>query len=79
MQGAKGFGTQKGGWSVTYAAGHFGDDVMARDIVNYGGLWANAISEAIYFADSRTAKSNFLMVARPMRFDFRKAGSQMPT
>lgn len=46
---AKGFGTQKDGWSVSYVAGKFGDDVLARDIVNYGGLWANTISEAIYF------------------------------
>lgn len=46
---SKGFGTQKDGWSVTYVAGKFGNDVMARDIVNYGGLWANVISEAIYF------------------------------
>ncbi len=49
LAGAKGFGTQKGGWSVSYKAGKFGDDMMARDIVDYGGLWANAISEAIYF------------------------------
>jgi hypothetical protein len=49
LQGAKGFGTQKGGWSVSYAAGNFGDDILARDIINYGGLWANVIQEAIYF------------------------------
>ncbi|PTS97055.1 acetyl-coenzyme A synthetase, partial [Flavobacterium sp. HMWF030] len=49
LAGAKGFGTQKGGWSVTYVAGNFGDDIMARDIINYGGLWANTIEEAIYF------------------------------
>ncbi|MEP6804563.1 MAG: DUF1254 domain-containing protein, partial [Flavobacterium sp.] len=49
LAGAKGFGTQKGGWSVSYAAGKFGDDIMARDIINYGGLWANQIQEAIYF------------------------------
>jgi hypothetical protein len=49
LANAKGFGTQKGGWSVTYVAGKFGDDYMARDIVNYGGLWANVTSEAIYF------------------------------
>jgi hypothetical protein len=49
LAGAKGFGTQKGGWSVSYKAGKFGDDMMARDIINYGGLWANEISEAIYF------------------------------
>jgi hypothetical protein len=23
--------------------------MMARDIINYGGLWANEIKEAIYF------------------------------
>ncbi|MFH6992719.1 DUF1214 domain-containing protein [Flavobacterium sp. FlaQc-48] len=49
LSGAKGFGTQKGGWSVSYAAGNFGDDILARDIINYGGLWANRIEEAIYF------------------------------
>ena len=49
LAGAKGFGTQKGGWSVSYVAGDFGDDMMARDIINYGGLWANAIPEALYF------------------------------
>jgi len=49
LAGAKGFGTQKGGWSVTYKAGKSDDDIMARDIVNYGGLWANEITEAIYF------------------------------
>ncbi|UKJ08514.1 DUF1214 domain-containing protein [Solitalea lacus] len=46
---AKGFGTQNGGWSVSYAAGHFGNDILARAIINYGGLWANEIKEAIYF------------------------------
>jgi hypothetical protein len=49
LAGAKGFGTQRGGWSVSYVAGKFGDDIMARDIINYGGLWANQIQEAIYF------------------------------
>lgn len=49
LAGAKGFGTQKGGWSVSYAAGNFGNDILARDIINYGGLWANRVEEAIYF------------------------------
>lgn len=49
LANAKGFGTQKDGWSVTYVAGNFGNDYVARDIINYGGLWANVISEAIYF------------------------------
>ena len=49
MKGAQGFGTQKNGWSVSYASGNFGNDIMARDIINYGGLWANRVEEAIYF------------------------------
>jgi hypothetical protein len=49
LAGTKGFGTQRNGWSVAFAAGRFGNDVLARDIVNYGGLWANTIEEAIYY------------------------------
>ena len=49
LEGAKGFGTQKGGWSVSYVAGKFGNDILARDIINYGGLWGNVASEALYF------------------------------
>jgi hypothetical protein len=49
LAGAKGFGTQKGGWSVTYKADRFEDDMMTRDVINYGGLWRNEKSEAIYF------------------------------
>ncbi|TDP04047.1 DUF1214 domain-containing protein [Flavobacterium sp. 245] len=60
LAGAKGFGTQKGGWSVSYAAGNFGDDIMARDIINYGGLWANRIEEAIYFVGLTDSKKELL-------------------
>lgn len=74
MQGAKGFGTQKGGWSVTYAAGHFGDDVMARDIVNYGGLWANAISEAIYFVGLADSEKQLLDGSKTYEIRFPKGG-----
>lgn len=49
LKSAKGFGIQKGGWSVAYSAGNFGNDIMARAIINYGGLWANVVNEAIYF------------------------------
>jgi hypothetical protein len=49
LAGAKGFGAEKGGWTVTYKAGKFGDDMMARDIVNFGELWANETNEAIDF------------------------------
>jgi hypothetical protein len=60
LAGAKGFGTQKGGWSVSYKAGKFGDDMMARDIINYGGLWANEIKEAIYFVGLTDADKGLL-------------------
>jgi hypothetical protein len=38
LAGTKGSGTQRKGWSVTFSAGRFGNDVLARDIVDYGGL-----------------------------------------
>ncbi len=60
FEGAKGFGTHRGGWSVSYAAGHFGDDTLARDIINYGGLWANSIAEAIYFVGLTDAGGTLL-------------------
>jgi hypothetical protein len=49
LQSARGFGAQKGGWSVTYVAGRFGNDIMARAIINASGLWANVAGEAISF------------------------------
>ncbi|MGN7800409.1 DUF1214 domain-containing protein [Leifsonia sp. 22587] len=49
LAGTKGFGTQRNGWSVAFSAGRFGNDVLARDIVDYGGLWANTVDEAIYY------------------------------
>ncbi len=58
--GAKGFGRHEGGWSVSYAAGNFGDDILARDIINYGGLWANTIDEAIYFVGLTDAAGTLL-------------------
>lgn len=60
FKGTKGFGTQNGGWSVSYVAGKFGDDIMARDIVNYGGLWANVIQEAIYFVGLTDSNNELL-------------------
>ncbi len=51
LKGAHGFGTQKGGWSVAYVMGNYIDnsDIMARAIVNFGGLWANVCTEATYY------------------------------
>ncbi len=48
-QGSKGFATHKGGWSVAYSIGRFGDDIMARATANAGGTWANIASETISF------------------------------
>ncbi|MDR2954560.1 MAG: DUF1214 domain-containing protein [Prevotella sp.] len=51
LKGSHGFGTQKGGWSVAYVMGDYvkGSDIMARAIVNFGGLWANVGKESTYF------------------------------
>jgi hypothetical protein len=58
--GAEGFGRHEGGWSVSYAAGRFGDDILARDIINFGGLWANTPEEAIYFVGLTDATGTLL-------------------
>ncbi len=51
LKKAHGFGSQKGGWSVAYVMGDYlnNNDIMARAIVNYGGLWANVSKESTYF------------------------------
>jgi hypothetical protein len=49
LAGTKGFGTQRDGWSVAFSAGRFGNDILARAIVDYGGIWANVVDEAIYY------------------------------
>ncbi|CAG4925161.1 DUF1214 domain-containing protein [Paraburkholderia gardini] len=72
--GTKGFGTQKGGWSVSYVVGKFGDDVMARDIINYGGLWANVTSEAIYFVGQKDGNGQPLDGSRTYEIRFPKGG-----
>ncbi len=68
--GAKGFGRHEGGWSVSYAAGRFGDDILARDIVNYGGLWANTPEEAIYFVGLTDATGALLDGSRDYEIRF---------
>jgi hypothetical protein len=44
-----GSGNEKNGWMVSYVMGNFGNDYIARDLVNYAGLWGNTAKEAIYF------------------------------
>jgi hypothetical protein len=74
LAGAKGFGTQKGGWSVSYAAGKFGNDMLARDIINYGGLWANEVKEAIYFVGLTDNKGGLLNGSSSYEIRFPKDG-----
>ena len=49
------FGTQKGGWSVAYTAGDYGDHFDLRTIGNYVGIWANTAKEVIYFSGNKDA------------------------
>lgn len=58
--GAQQFGTHRDGWSVSYAVGRFGDDVFARAVIDYGGLWANVPEEAIYFIGQTDSAGNML-------------------
>ncbi len=49
------FGTQKGGWSVAYRAGDYGDRFELRTIGNYLSIWANTAKEAIHFSGNKDA------------------------
>lgn len=71
---AKGFGTQKGGWSVAYVVGKFGDDVAARDVINYGGLWGNTANEAIYFIGLTDSDKQPLSGSKTYEIRFPKGG-----
>ena len=72
LAGTKGFGTQRNGWSVAFAAGRFGNDVLARDIVDYGGLWANIIDEAIYYVGQLGSDDELLDGSRTYEIRFAK-------
>lgn len=74
LSSVKGFGKQKGGWSVTYASGKFGNDTYARDIINYGGLWANTVSEALYFIGQTDSKKQALNGSNNYEIRFPKGG-----
>lgn len=51
----RGFGTQKGGWSVAYTAGDYGDHFDLRTIGNYLSIWANTVKEVIHFIGNKDA------------------------
>jgi hypothetical protein len=70
LAGTRGFGTQRNGWSVAFAAGRFGNDVLARDIVDYGGLWANVVDEAIYYVGQLGSDGELLDGGRTYEITF---------
>ncbi len=51
----RGFGTQKGGWSVAYTTGDYGDHFDLRTIGNYMAIWANPAKEVIHFSGNKDA------------------------
>jgi hypothetical protein len=51
----RGFGTQRGGWSVAYTAGDYGERFDLRTIGNYLSIWANTTKEVIYFSGNKDA------------------------
>ncbi|PZF90011.1 acetyl-coenzyme A synthetase [Listeria ivanovii] len=72
LAGAKGFGTQKGAWSVTYVAGAFENDILARSIIDFGGLWANTIDEALYFIGQTDSNKEMLSGDNTYKIHFTK-------
>lgn len=42
-------GTIRGGWARPDVAGNYGDDYLARTLVDFGGIWANNREEVVYF------------------------------
>ena len=61
MKKTTSYGVEKDGWVATYGAGNFGDDIILRDSINFGGIWANTTNEAIYFGGTKDAGSNQLL------------------
>ncbi|WP_435307677.1 DUF1214 domain-containing protein [Sebaldella termitidis] len=61
MKKTTSYGVEKDGWVATYGAGNFGDDIVLRDSINFGGIWANTTNEAIYFGGTKDAGSNQLL------------------
>ncbi|GAA5081854.1 DUF1214 domain-containing protein [Lysobacter panacisoli] len=42
-------GTKRDGWARPDVAGNYGDDYLARTVVDFGGIWANNREEVVYF------------------------------
>ena len=61
MKKTTSYGVEKDDWVATYGAGNFGDDIVLRDSINFGGIWANTTNEAIYFGGTKDAGSNQLL------------------
>jgi hypothetical protein len=50
--------------------------MMARDIVDYGGLWANEITEAIYFVGLTDSSGQLL--SGDSKYEIRFAADALP-
>lgn len=45
-----GHGTLRNGWARPKVSGVYGDDYLARTVINFGGIWANAQEEVLYYS-----------------------------
>lgn len=45
-----GHGTVRNGWARPKVSGLYGDDYLARTVINFGGIWANAQEEVLYYS-----------------------------
>lgn len=45
-----GHGTVRNGWARPKVSGVYGDDYLARTVINFGGIWANTQGEVLYYS-----------------------------
>lgn len=45
-----GHGTIRNGWARPKVSGTYGDDYLARTVINFGGIWANTQEEVLYYS-----------------------------
>jgi hypothetical protein len=45
-----GHGTIRNGWSRPKVSGVYGDDYLARTVINHSGIWANTQEEVLYYS-----------------------------
>jgi hypothetical protein len=45
-----GHGAIRNGWARPKVSGVYGDDYLARTVINFGGIWANVQEEVLYYS-----------------------------